>query len=348
MCWGLFENVNRNAVFRPFPLDRTLAFHQHLFMLNELASELFLKSAARASQIGCRVVSIADAQILDAGVAVSGSLEAGNLLSQLCMGGLAEISLFPANPDLHVVNHLVQVQTDHPVMSCLGSQYAGWPVSSDDYFAMGSGPMRLYRGREETLQQLDLSESGTGPVVGVLESDSLPTASAISMIAEQCGVSPSQLQLAVAPSTCIAGSYQVVARSIETAMHKLHELQFDVNQIVSATGTAPLPPPARPGDAVAGIGRTNDAMLYGANVTFWTNATDEEITRVAPEVPSCSSRDYGRPFAQIFKDYEYNFYKVDPLLFSPAAVTFHSLQSGHSWCHGQIRTETLRQSFISQ
>ena len=317
-------------------------------MVNELATELFLKSAAHASQLGCRVESVADAQILDAGVNTRGSLQAGRLLAELCMGGLAEISLLTANPDVHVSNHLVQVQTDHAVMACLGCQYAGWPVSSDDYFAMGSGPMRLYRGREETLIQLNLSESGSGAVVGVLESESLPTASAIELIANQCGVSPTDLHIAVAPSTCIAGSYQVVARSIETAMHKLHELKFDVTKIVSATGTAPLPPPARTGDTVNGIGRTNDAMLYGASVTFWMDASDEEITRVAPEVPSCSSRDYGRPFAEIFKDYEYDFYKVDPLLFSPAVVTIHSLQSGHTWKHGKIATDTLRQSFISQ
>ena len=317
-------------------------------MVNELATELFLKSAAHASQLGCRVESVADAQILDAGVNTRGSLQAGRLLAELCMGGLAEISLLTANPDVHVSNHLVQVQTDHAVMACLGCQYAGWPVSSADYFALGSGPLRLYRGREETLIQLNLSESGSGAVVGVLESESLPTASAIELIANQCGVSPTDLHIAVAPSTCIAGSYQVVARSIETAMHKLHELKFDVTKIVSATVTAPLPPPARTGDTVNGIGRTNDAMLYGASVTFWMDASDEEITRVAPEVPSCSSRDYGRPFAEIFKDYEYDFYKVDPLLFSPAVVTIHSLQSGHTWKHGKIATDTLRQSFISQ
>jgi len=317
-------------------------------MVNELATELFLKSAGHASQLGCRVESVAGAHILDAGVNTRGSLQAGRLLAELCMGGLAEIALLPANPAVHVSNHLVQVQTDHAVMACLGSQYAGWPVSSNDYFAMGSGPMRLYRGREDTLIQLKLSEAGTGPVVGILESETLPTTSAVELIAEQCGVSPAELHLAVAPSTCIAGSYQVVARSIETAMHKLHELNFDVNKIISATGTAPLPPPAKPGDTVNGIGRTNDAMLYGASVTFWIDASDAEIAHVAPEVPSCSSPDYGRPFAKIFKDYEYDFYKVDPMLFSPAAVTIHSLQSGHTWNHGKIATDTLRQSFTSQ
>ena len=127
-----------------------------------------------------------------------------------------------------------------------------------------------------------------------------------------------------------------------------HALKFDVKKITSATGTAPLPPPAKPGDTVGGIGRTNDAMLYGATVTFWVDASDEEIETVASDVPSCSSGDYGRPFATIFKDYEYDFYKVDPLLFSPASVTIHSLQSGNTWSYGRIETDILRQSFISK
>lgn len=335
-------------LFSSLPLDRTHCFHQHRRMVNELATELFLKSAARADQLGCRVETVADAQILDAGVNTRGSLQAGRILAQLCMGGLAEITLLPADPALLVSNNLVQVQTDNAVLACLGSQYAGWPVSAGDYFAMGSGPMRLYRGREETLLHLNLSEAGKGPVVGILESDTLPTQPAIDLIARECGVKSNELHLAVAPSTCIAGSYQVVARSIETAMHKLHALKFDVKKITSATGTAPLPPPAKPGDTVGGIGRTNDAMLYGATVTFWVDASDEEIETVASDVPSCSSGDYGRPFATIFKDYEYDFYKVDPLLFSPASVTIHSLQSGNTWSYGRIETDILRQSFISK
>ncbi len=317
-------------------------------MVNELATELFLKSAARAKQLGCRLETVAGAQIFDAGVNTSGSLQAGRVLAQLCMGGLAEISLLPADPALLVSNNLVQVHTDNAVLACFCSQYAGWPVSTDDFFAMGSGPMRLYRGREETLLQLKLTESGKGPAVGILESETLPTEAAIELIAQECGLRPTELRLAVAPSTCIAGSYQVVARSIETAMHKLHALKFDVNKITSATGTAPLPPPAKTGDTVGGIGRTNDAMLYGATVTFWVDALDEEIDAVANKVPSCSSRDHGRPFAKIFKDSDYDFYKVDPLLFSPASVTIHSLQSGNTWSHGQIETDILRQSFISK
>ena len=130
-------------------------------------------------------------------------------------------------------------------------------------------------------------------------------------------------------------------------MHKLHELEFDVRTVVSGTGCAPLPPPAKPGDMVCGIGRTNDAILYGATVTLWVDHDDDAIASVADQVPSSASRDHGRPFAEVFKEYEYDFYKVDPMLFSPAVVTIHNLRSGKSWTNGQIATEILEKSFLA-
>ncbi|MFK8110724.1 MAG: methenyltetrahydromethanopterin cyclohydrolase [Rubripirellula sp.] len=314
-------------------------------MLNELAHQLFQRSIDSSESLRCRSLTAHGAKILDAGVETPGSIEAGLVLARLCLGDRAEVSLTPTNFAELASNCGVFVRTDDPLHACLGAQYAGWPVQTDDFFAMGSGPMRMVRGREATLKELELSESAK-QVVGVLESDKLPTESAVELIAEQCGVAADQVNLAIAPSTSIAGSLQVVARSVETAMHKLHELKFDVRAIVSATGHAPLPPPAKPGDMVAGIGRTNDAMLYGATVTLWVDSDDEAIESVAAQVPSASSKDHGRPFAKVFKDYEYDFYKVDPMLFSPAVVTIHNLRSGRTWNHGSIETEVLRQSFI--
>ena len=85
-------------------------------------------------------------------------------------------------------------------------------------------------------------------------------------IAAACQVEPSSVTLLVAPTASLAGGVQVVARSVETAMHKLAELKFDLARIVSAHGSAPLPPVA--GDDLAAIGRTNDAILYGARVVL--------------------------------------------------------------------------------
>ena len=315
-------------------------------MSTHLARHLFSEALSEVGKLGCESTMIGGAHVLDAGVHCRGSLGAGRLLARLCLGDRAEVSLGPADATQLCSHQGVFVCTDDPLVACLGCQYAGWPVQSDDFFAMGSGPMRMVRGREPVLEDLGLHEPAR-EITGVLEADKLPTESSISLIASECGVSAPDLHLAIAPSTSLAGSLQVVARSVETAMHKLHELHFDVRKIVSATGHAPLPPPAKPGDTVQGIGRTNDAMLYGATVALWADDEDDRVASVIEQVPSSSSGDHGQPFARVFKQYNYDFYQVDPLLFSPAVVTIHNLRSGRTWTAGRIETEILRQSFLS-
>ena len=308
------------------------------------ASTLFDESLSLATELRCLKHEIAGATILDAGIHTPGSLAAGLLLARLCVGDLADVQIMACDYDTYASSNAVIVRVDDPLIPCLGCQYAGWPVQTEDFFAMGSGPIRMTRGREELLLSLDLTQDAPS-VVGVLESDKLPTEAAIQLITEQTGLSPSNVSLAIAPSTSIAGSVQVVARSIETAMHKLHELKFNVTQVVSATGHAPLPPPAKPGDTTTGIGRTNDAILYGATVTLWIDAEDDAIEAVAAKIPSNSSSDHGRPFADVFRDYDCDFYKVDPMLFSPAVVVIHNLRSGKTWRTGVLKPDVLFQSF---
>ena len=315
-------------------------------MLNQKTAAAFGRYCDRSAIDRTRESHVAGATILDAGIDTPGSIAAGIALARLCMAELAEISIVSGNAPDFPVDNAVLVRTDHAVQTCLGCQYAGWPVQTDDFFAMGSGPMRLLRGREPMLKSLELSEQ-FDTAVGVLESDKLPTESAINMIADECGVSADHVRLAVAPSTSIAGTIQVVARAIETSLHKLHELDFDVGSVVSSTGVAPLPPPAKRGDTVAGIGRTNDAILYGGHVTLWVDCEEDAIRPIIDRVPSCSSSDHGRPFANVFKEYDYDFYKVDPLLFSPAVITIHNLRSGQTHRSGTVRADVLSQSFLS-
>ena len=312
-------------------------------MINTQTAQHFSQVFDSPTYLGCLASESSGAKIIDAGVNCGGGLEAGLFLAQLCMGGLAKVRLTSISEAEYGVSQGVWVQTDQPIMSCLGCQYAGWPVQTDDFFAMGSGPMRLARGREEVLGELKLSES-VDVSVGVLESEVLPTEAALRRIADDCGVTLDALRIAVAPSTSIAGSIQVVARSIETALHKMHELKFDVSTIVSATGIAPLLPPAKRGDIVNGIGRTNDSILYGATVTLWVDHDDDELDDVIERVPSTASPDHGQPFAKIFKQYDYDFYKVDPLLFSPARVVVHNLRTGRTFHAGRIANGLLRES----
>ena len=236
----------------------------------------------------------------------------------------------------------VQVTTDHPLEACMLAQYAGWPVKHEKFFAMGSGTMRLRRGREDLLRDLHAGDSDS-LAVGTLECDQLPSNALAEAMAEECQVDPSQLYLAVAPTRSTAGCVQVVARSVETCMHKLHELGFDLSKVLSPYGLAPVPPPTP--DFGTGIGRTNDAILYGGQVSLWVDGEDDEIADLGAKLPSSASPDFGRPFAEIFKQCNYDFYKIDPGLFSPAAITLMNVRTGNSQRFGALRGDLVAQSF---
>jgi methenyltetrahydromethanopterin cyclohydrolase len=251
---------------------------------------------------------------------------------------LADVTLAPG-PD---GTPLVQVATDWPVPACMASQYAGWQVSVGKFFAMGSGPMRAAAGREEVFSQIGYREDAT-VAVGVLETRKLPPDEVVDHVAEKARVAADKVTLLVAPAASLAGTLQVVARSVETALHKLHALGFDLGQVVAGYGTAPLPPVAA--DEIGAIGRTNDAILYGGRVTLWVRAEDELLAEVGPKVPAVSSADYGAPFKDIFERYQRDFYKIDPLLFSPGEVTFSNLQTGKTHRFGKTDPDVLRRSF---
>jgi methenyltetrahydromethanopterin cyclohydrolase len=61
-------------------------------------------------------------------------------------------------------------------------------------------------------------------------------------------------------------------------------------------------------------------------------------------LPSLTSSDYGTPFYDIFKRYDNDFYKIDPLLFSPAEVWLTSATTGRTFHAGQVNVAVLRAS----
>jgi methenyltetrahydromethanopterin cyclohydrolase len=224
----------------------------------------------------------------------------------------------------------------------MASQYAGWQISVGKFFAMGSGPMRAAYGKEALFDHLPGREQP--PVaVGVLETRKVPDEAVVAYLCERLNLPASKLTLLAAPASSLAGTLQVVARSLETALHKLHELHFDLSQVVSGYGIAPLPPVAA--DEILAIGRTNDAILYGGRVVLWVRSDDAQLAALGPRVPSSASPDQGAPFAEIFERYQKDFYKIDPMLFSPAQVVFHNLTTGNRHQFGQIEPDVLRQSF---
>src|SRR5579875_202999 len=311
-------------------------------LLNEKALRLADHLAAHAATLRIAVTHTGNgARLIDCGVAVEGGLQAGLAMARICLAGQAEVALVPGPFD-EVPIPLVQVYSDHPVLACMASQYAGWQISVGKFFAMGSGPMRAAYGKEELFDRIPGREQASA-AVGVLEAHKLPGDEVTVYLAQRLQLPPDKLTLLAAPASSQAGNVQVVARSLETALHKLYELKFDLGQIVSGYGTAPLPPAAA--DFLTAIGRTNDAILYGGQAVLWVRADDEQLAEIGPKVPSSASPDHGAPFAEIFARYQHDFYRIDPLLFSPARIVLHNLRTGRSHVFGRIEHEVLRRSF---
>jgi methenyltetrahydromethanopterin cyclohydrolase len=284
-------------------------------------------------------------RIIDAGIDCIGSLEAGRRIAEICMGGQGYVSLQSAGtiPDW---NTHVSVHSNNPVVACLGSQYAGWSLSHKQgqttFHALGSGPGRILARKEKLYEHLSLTDNA-GCATLVLEVDKQPPLELTEQIATACGVATEQLNLVLTPTRSLSGSTQVVSRVLEVALHKAHELGFSLANIVDGMATAPLPPPAP--DFLQAMGRTNDAILFAGQVHLFVTGEDSAAESLAQSLPSSRSKDYGRPFAEIFKAYEYDFFKIDPMLFSPARVLVSNIETGHSFVSGRIDSQLLADSF---
>jgi methenyltetrahydromethanopterin cyclohydrolase len=284
-------------------------------------------------------------RIVDAGINCVGGLEAGRLIGEICMGGLGTVTL-GTNSGFDNWPWSVNVHAKTPVLSCLGSQYAGWSLSHKSeegkFFALGSGPGRALAAKEEVLKEFAYKDSAESTCI-VLEVDSFPPVEVAEKVAKDCGIDADKLTFILTPTSSLAGVMQIASRVLEVAMHKAHTLHFPMDKIIDGYGVTPVAPPG--GDFITGMGRTNDAILYGGMVQLFVDCSDDEAKDLANKMPSNTSSDYGRPFGDIFKAYEYDFFKIDPMLFSPAKVIVTNAKTGNSYSAGELNQALLNTSF---
>jgi methenyltetrahydromethanopterin cyclohydrolase len=311
--------------------------------LNDRALELADRLAADAEAARVEVTTLSNGtRVIDCGARAAGGFEAGRYFAEVCMAGLGKVAYASLAIDARWLPALT-VTTDRPAVACLAAQYAGWRLDRGGYFAMGSGPGRALIRAEELYDDLGWDEHARAAVL-CLETREPPPPEVADFVAERAGVPPSALTLLITPTASVAGSVQIAARVVETALHKLHELDFDVRRVVAGFGSCPLPPVA--GDDMAAIGRTNDAVLYGGQVHLTVEADDDDALRaLVDRLPASASSDYGEPFGKVLEDANFDFYAIDPLLFSPAQIRLTSVGSGRSFEAGRVDLEMLERSF---
>jgi methenyltetrahydromethanopterin cyclohydrolase len=284
------------------------------------------------------------ATLVDAGIRAVGGIEAGRRIGELCMGGLGTVRIQSSGGPWPVT---LVVSSSQPVMACLASQYAGLALAHGEgktkFQALASGPGRAVVAREKLYEELAYRDRGASHCTLVLEVDSPPPEEIVARVAGDAELAPEALTFVLTPTRSLAGTVQVVARVLEVALHKAHALGFPLASIVDGVGSAPLPPPGK--NFLAAMGRTNDAILFGGRVHLFVTGEDDQAAALARDLPAATSPDYGRPFAEIFKAFDYDFYKIDPMLFAPAEVVVSSLTSGRSFRGGRVDPALLERSF---
>jgi methenyltetrahydromethanopterin cyclohydrolase len=284
--------------------------------------------------------------VIDAGVNVTGSFKAGELYTKVCLGGLADVGIsIPGDLSENLALPSVKIKTDFPSISTLGSQKAGWSVSVGDFFALGSGPARaLSLKPAETYEEIGYEDEADIAIL-TLEADTIPGPDVTDMIANECDVAAEDVYILVAPTSSLVGSIQISGRVVENGTYKMLEaLHFDVNKVKYAAGIAPIAPVDA--DGLKAMGKTNDAVLFGGRTYYYIESEEgDDIQSLAEKLPSSASDGYGKPFYDVFKEANYDFYQIDKGMFAPAEVVINDLRTGEVFRTGYVNTDLLKKSF---
>lgn len=307
---------------------------------NRLAFQIVQEMVIKKELLQVHVHKQAEVTVIDCGVSVQGSWEAGVLFAEICLGGLAQVRIHWADFD-GFRWPAVEVVTNHPVLACLASQYAGWPLKSAERIAMGSGPGRAILHKGSLFKKIGYEDYSEIAIL-CLESEELPSEGVLQKLLRELRCYPQNLYILVAPTSSQVGSLQIAARALETGLSKLMELGYDLDKIDSGWGICPLSPVAA--DTLKALGRSNDGILYGSTVLYNLRDEDEIIASLVKKIPFCYSHDYERTFEEIYRE-KGGFYNINPLVFSPAEVWMCNLNSGRSFHAGTLRPDLLRHSF---
>jgi len=320
--------------------------------LNISALELFKKLGTEAAKYGVTVEKTeSGATLIDAGIDADGGFLAGEMVTEICLGGYGTAKILPVQY-ADVVLPSVFVHTDHPTLSTLASQFAGWQIKLEEFSAIASGPARALALKPKDLFEKIMYKEESDTAVLVLETEKKPPEAAIQQIAAKCKVTAEKLYLVLFSTTSLTGATQVSGRIVETGLFKLMKMGLDPLTVKHAWGYAPIVPLHPRSDEA--MGRTNDAVLYGGFTNYTVSYEDdqklENLVKLAPSSASKMLQEARRlaeknpRFLDIFKEAGFDFYKIDPDIFAPAIVTVNNSKTGKTFRAGSLDIEVLKSS----
>ena len=325
---------------------------QSKISLNKSALNLVNKLCGEADKYAITIEkSESGATLIDAGIDAEGGFLAGELVTEICLAGYGKASILPIQYG-DIILPSVFVVTDHPALSTLASQFAGWQVKGEGFSAIASGPARALALKPKDLYEKLQYKDESDVAVLVLETEKKPPEPVIQLIADKCKVSSKNLFLVMFSTTSLVGATQVSGRIVETGLHKLERLGLDPMIVKHAWGYAPIVP-LHP-NAGEAMGRTNDAILY-AGVTNYTLSFEDEVKleSIVKQAPSSSSQmlQEARRLAQknprfldIFKEAGFDFYKIDTNIFAPAVVAINNTKTGKTFRAGSLDVDVMKGS----
>jgi methenyltetrahydromethanopterin cyclohydrolase len=320
--------------------------------LNASALPLFRELCEEAEKYSVTVEKMESGAILvDAGLKAKGGYLAGEMVTEICLGGYGTAKVEPIQYE-DIVLPSVFVKTDHPALSTLASQFAGWRIKGDNYSAIASGPARALALKPKDLyEKLNYKEQSDVAVL-VLETEARPPEVVIQQVAEKCGVRPENLYLVMFSTTSLTGATQVSGRIVETGLHKLERLGLEPLAVKHAWGYAPIVP-LHP-DSGEAMGRTNDAILYGGVTNYTVDFKDEtRLQEIVKGAPSSASKmmieakalaQKNPRFLDIFKEAGFDFYNIDTNIFAPAVVSINNAKTGRTFKAGSLDVTVVKGS----
>jgi methenyltetrahydromethanopterin cyclohydrolase len=320
--------------------------------LNASALVLVKKICDDAGKYGVTVEETeSGATLIDAGIKAEGGFLAGEAITEVCLGGYGTARVLPVQYG-DVVLPSVYVQTDHPALSTLASQFAGWQIKGADFSAMASGPARALALKPKNLYEKLKYKEESDVAVLVLETEKKPSEAVILQIATKCRVKSQNLFLVMFSTTSLAGATQVSGRIVETGLHKLERLGLDPLVVKHAWGYAPIVP-VHPNSGEA-MGRTNDAILYGGVTSYTVSYEDEQkLENMVKQAPSSASKmiqearrlaEKSPRFLDIYKEAGFDFYKIDTDVFAPAVVSVTNMKTGRTFRAGSTDIDVMKGS----